>query len=61
MFHTKFLNSIGPYVVVMATDARDNVSAQSLDEQTYIDGRSHLEDVTTEHDIVLVTVGSSTS
>ncbi|UHQ95112.1 thioredoxin [Haloterrigena alkaliphila] len=38
----------------MATDARDDVSAQSLDEPIYIDGRSHLEDVTTAHDVVLV-------
>ncbi|ADB63040.1 thioredoxin (plasmid) [Haloterrigena turkmenica DSM 5511] len=38
----------------MATDARDDVSAQSLDEPIYIDGRSHLEDVTTTHDVVLV-------
>ena len=38
----------------MATDARDDVSAQSLDEPIYIDGRSHLENVTTAHDIVLV-------
>ncbi|OLZ40567.1 thiol reductase thioredoxin [Natrinema saccharevitans] len=38
----------------MATDARDDVSARSLDEPVYIDGRSHLEDVTAEHDVVLV-------
>ncbi|PGF14127.1 thioredoxin [Natrinema sp. CBA1119] len=37
----------------MATDARD-ASGESLDEPIYIDGRSHLEDVTTEYDVVLV-------
>ncbi|MWV39036.1 thioredoxin [Natrialba sp. INN-245] len=38
----------------MATDARDDVSAQSFDEPVYIDGRNHLEDVTSDHDVVLV-------
>ncbi|ELZ04928.1 thioredoxin [Natrialba asiatica] len=38
----------------MATDARDDVSAQSSDEPVYIDSSSHLEKVTTENDIVLV-------
>jgi len=37
----------------MATDSRD-ASGESLDEPIYIDGRSHLEDVTTEYDVVLV-------
>jgi len=37
----------------MATDSRD-ASGESLDEPIYIDGRSHLEDVTTKYDVVLV-------
>lgn len=38
----------------MAINTCDDVSAQSFDEPIYIDGRSHLEDVTTRHDVVLV-------
>ncbi|WP_126664270.1 thioredoxin [Haloterrigena salifodinae] len=37
----------------MATNAR-GASGESLDEPIYIDGRRHLEDVTTAHDVVLV-------
>ncbi|UHQ99031.1 thioredoxin (plasmid) [Natrinema zhouii] len=37
----------------MATDAR-GAFGESLDEPIHIDGRSHLEDVTTAHDVVLV-------
>ncbi|SFS97864.1 thioredoxin [Halostagnicola kamekurae] len=38
----------------MTTDVRDDVSARSPDEPVYIDGKSHLEEVTTANEVVLV-------
>ncbi|PCR88994.1 thioredoxin [Natrinema ejinorense] len=38
----------------MATDAHSGTPGQSIDEPLYVEGETHLEDVTAEHDVVLV-------